>query len=177
MTRTFRTAWLILAVLLTANGAVAQEKSDAQIREWFTDASQNVFAATASIFACLSESRQGKSTASSNLVQAKKSLEDARTKYNLIATDRRSTKILSPKDPELLAILSSFDANRKNLKKRGVTYQGDVAQANIEAINDLLTQIGKWTSCALGVNDFLRFIENKINLERASQISEIVFSR
>jgi len=74
------------------------------------------------------------------------------------------------------ATISAYNLDQRNAGKKAIEFEGDVATANVEAIGELLKQLESWQNCSPRVPEFLKFIENKIKLERASQLSEIAFS-
>jgi len=90
----------------------------------------------------------------------------------------REKTIFSPGDysQQASAISSSIASSDK--KVGIVKTEGDVALANIIAIDRLVSQIAKWKDCSpstVGTREMLNFIENKIFLERTTQLAEIAW--
>jgi hypothetical protein len=168
---------LLIIWFMASSISCAQTIPDPDLKGLYRMASQNVFEATGDIFSCLSDARKGNPTRTVYyLGDAGKSLNDARNSYNQIATDRRKTAFRPrTEDSDVRKIISDYNTEQEGSGKKALDFEGDIAQKNVDAIADLLKQISTWKNCSPSIKELLDLFQNKIKLERASQIAEIAW--
>jgi ribosomal protein L33 len=192
----FATRLILIALSSVCLAAHSQGMSDAEAKQEFIVASANVFEAASLIFGCLSETRKpkGKGTNPSNsLKDAFIALESAATHYTALKNRRKDASLIYEKYNKQARKQISFqnaelsDPGRRPpfIKEvKVIVSEGDVAALNLEAIVELrrvLTDKNEWNySCKVpttNVDKFLLFIGLKINLERYSALSEMVWNK
>lgn len=161
----------------------AQRISPAEASVIFVAASSSVFQATARVFDCLYEARQGKEASTKS---AEDALDRAVMAYKRLADDRDSTSFRYGDDPAIRAavdqvnLIIAASPPPKWTSIRALKTEGNVAQLNIDAINELRRQLKGWKSCqkpSKEVKEYIVFIQNKINLELTSQTAEVAFKK
>jgi hypothetical protein len=171
---------LISLVLVVAGSlsqeCLAQEMTPADAKNRAYDAGRQVFEASAAIFTCLSEGRNLKDV-SYRIGNAQDALSKARAAYDEILKAREKA-IFLPGDYSQQASSINSNISSSDKKVGVIRTEGDVALANIIAIDRLVAQVGKWKNCSpstVGPREMLSFIENKIFLERTTQLAEIAW--
>jgi hypothetical protein len=172
-----------IALVLLPSTLYAQRISQEDASGIFVSASSNVFRASARVFDCLDEARRGKQGSTD---RADEALDNAIKAYKRLADDRASTQFRPGDDPGVKGVVDQVNLLIASSPAPGWTgvrslkMEGDVAQLNIDAINQLKQQLKAWKNCVKpsnNVNEYIVFIKNKINLELSSQVAEIAFKK
>jgi hypothetical protein len=139
--------------------------------------SEAIFDAAQILFECLARDRRG---GPSSTGVAELRLIDASKSYAPIASDRKNTAMYRRDDDVTRAALSDFEMFLRNSKfgRPNPTTQGDIADLMLFALRRLEEQVRGWkNNCQVtrNVGEYIRFIENKVLLERVSQVAHIQF--
>lgn len=178
-----RSAFVGIALVACLPHSHAQRISPEEASMIFVSASSSVFQATARVFDCLYEARQGKEGSTK---PAEDALDRAVMAYKRLADDRDGTAFRYDNDPAIMGVVGQVNLIIATSPPpqwtsiRALKTEGNVAQLNIDAINELRKQLKGWKNCqkpSKEVKEYIVFIHNKINLELTSQTAEIAFKK
>lgn len=163
---------LLYAVSLSANGVGLTQQEAVTARR---EATNEGYVAASHILECLSMAKQGKDT-SGLLLSARDSLRKASAGYSqFIESDRANAAVRAVNDKQLAEEVALVKVRLSDDGIKDLRTEGDVAKANITALSKLEKQVSGWKNCSAVVgkpSELLKLLENKILLERTSQLAE-----